>query len=85
MVPEIDRLVDQFGGTPGSGRLLELGGFPGIRYDEVEVEEPPDGESRLVFLFDGATEYLINCQSTPEERASVEEACDRALSTLKPG
>ena len=41
-----------------------------------------DGESRFTVLFDGDQEYLINCQSTPEHRDEVDEACDEALATL---
>ena len=41
-----------------------------------------DGQSRLVFLFDGELEYQINCQSTPDGRDEVESACDEALETL---
>jgi hypothetical protein len=33
-------------------------------------------------LFDGSTEYLLNCQSTPPKRSKVEDACRKALDTL---
>ena len=82
VVPEVDGLVRQLTGQPASGRTGEVGGLPAVRYDNVSLKEPPNGMSRLVFLFDQKTEYLINCQSTPSEREEVERGCDQVLSTL---
>ena len=82
VVPEVDGLVRQLTGQPASGRTGEVGGLPAIRYDDVSLKQPPNGRSRLVFLFDQRTEYLINCQSTPAEREEVDRGCDQVLSTL---
>ena len=35
-------------------------------------------------VFDGDKEYFINCQSVPDGREELDEACDRAIETLAP-
>ncbi len=80
--PQVDQLVQQLTGRPVSGQTTRVGGFPAIRYDDVALNTPPQGQSRLVFLFDGAVEYLVNCQSTPEERDAITRGCDRVLTTM---
>lgn len=82
IVPEVDSLVSQLAGEPASGRTVEVGGLPAIQYDDVDLEEPPEGKSRLVAIFDGSVEYMLNCQSTPEEREEITRGCDLALRTL---
>ena len=62
---------------------MTVGGLPGVAYDATSISEPPGGQSRLVYLFEGTTEYFINCQSTPENRGAAVEACDGVLATLK--
>lgn len=49
----------------------------------MTLDEPPQGESRLVYLFDQAVEYQLNCQSTPEKRAELNAACGQVLATLR--
>jgi hypothetical protein len=82
-VPEVDQVVSELISAPARGRVQEVGGYPSVVYDEVAVATPPNGQSRMVFLFDGKRQYFINCQSTPDRRAEVGEACDLAVSTLK--
>ena len=82
VLPEVDGLVGQLSGQPARGRIVELGGLPAVRYDDVSLTEPANGKSRLAFVFDRNSEYLINCQSTPPARAKVDDACDQALGTL---
>jgi len=78
---EFDGLIQQL--DPGvTGEAGETGGFPSLTYDAVRVPSLPDGESRLTVLFEGDQEYLLNCQSTPENRDEINAACDRALATL---
>ena len=82
-LPQIDQTVSGLVGTPTSGTAGTTGGFPSVTYEAVAIPDPPQAQSRLAFLFDGTTEYLVNCQSTPAERAEVDQACDRALATLQ--
>ena len=80
--PEADRVVSDIAGNPVSGRNATIGGLPALHY-AFDVDRPPEGYSRFTILFEGRTEYTINCQSTPEKRAEVERACRQALDTLR--
>lgn len=62
----------------------EVAGYPALEIDSVALTTPEDGESRFTILFDGIDEYLINCQSTPDEREAVDAACDAAIESLEP-
>ena len=79
---ELDGVVEQATGKEAEGRKTEVGGLPGYEYT-VGLSKPEKGESRLVFLFRDKVEYELNCQSTPEKREQIQEACDQALETLK--
>ena len=83
VMPELDGVVGQLAGGPVSGEVTEIGGLPAARYDVVTLDEPPQGESRLVYLFDQAVEYQVNCQSTPQKRTELNAACDQVLATLR--
>ena len=79
---ELDKLIGQL--EPGaSGTVGEIAGMPSVTYDSVPLETPTDGESKLVAIFDGSTEYLLNCQSTPDHREEVQAGCEQALSTVE--
>lgn len=80
---ELDGLISQVDPS-SSGQTGETGGFPSVAYDAVSVPDPPDAESRLVALFDGDQEYLLNCQSTPEHRDEIDQGCDQAIESLQP-
>ena len=79
---ELDGVVQQATGKPASGKKTEVGGLPAYEY-RTSLSKPGDGESRLIFMFDGKTEYELNCQSTPDKRDQINEACDQAVETLK--
>lgn len=80
---EFDGLMENLAPGAPEGETTELAGLPALRYTDVPVGSVEGGRSRLIVLFDGRTEYLINCQSTPEKRGEVEDACDRAVATLE--
>ena len=79
---EIDLVIGKLAGKRVSGRRVEHGGLPGYEY-AIALSRPANAVSRMVVLFDGATEYLINCQSTPPRRAALREACRKALQTIR--
>lgn len=83
VLPELDGVVSRLAGAPVSGEVTEVGGLPAAQYDVVALDEPAEGESRLVYLFDQAVEYQVNCQSTPAKRAELNAACDQALATMR--
>jgi len=78
---EVDRVISQLAGKPESGARVQYGGLPGYEY-VISIKSPPNGRSRMAVLFDQATEYLINCQSTPAKRDEIESGCRKALDTL---
>ena len=80
--PEVDGVIQQLAGTPMDGARIDVGGLPGYRY-RVPLPAPAGGVSRLYVLFDQKVEYFLNCQSTPESRDRLDQACDRALDTLR--
>jgi hypothetical protein len=78
---EIDGLAQQV--APGAeSRETEVAGLPAVELEGIEVPTVEDGESTLTAIFDGEQEYFLNCQSTPEHREEVAEACDLALETF---
>ncbi len=81
-VPEVDGIVSQFAGRPTSGTVTDIGGIPAIRYEEIALVDD-SRTSRIVFLFEGNTEYEINCQSNAEGRERINQGCDQVLSTLR--
>lgn len=78
---EVDAVIGRLARKPVSGRQVEYGGLPGYEY-ELSLTKPANGSTRMTVLFDRATEYLVNCQSTPFKRDQVEAACRKALDTL---
>lgn len=86
----LDRARKEFDGLiaaidpEAAGEAGEVGGYLSLEYEGVALSMPPEGESRLIVLFEGDQEYFLNCQSTPENREEVESACDRALETIEP-
>lgn len=79
----LDRLVSRsLAKRPAEGRPMRVGGMRGIEY-ELPLDTPENGRSRLTFVFDGAVEYELNCQSTPKGRAEISEACAQMLRTLR--
>lgn len=78
---ELDRALGSLTGKDESGKAVEFGGLPGYEYT-IDVSNPANGHSRLVFLFDGTQEDEINCQWT-DKQDEVAKGCDTVLSTLK--
>jgi len=80
---ELDGVVGDLVGTKLTGRRVDVGGLIAFRYDDVAVTQPAGGQSDLVFLFDGSTQYQLNCQSTAAHRSRMDDACQLAVDTLE--
>ena len=80
---ELDPLVAQISPGAPSGDRGKVRGFPSIEYRGLRVREIDGARTRLVALFDGDVEYLINCQSTPKRRADIDRACVQVLETVE--
>ncbi len=78
--PEVDNVMSQASGAQLSGERVTVGGFPGYVY-EFDLDEP-EVHSRMFVVFDGKTEYTLNCQSTAAKRAEITEACEQAVETF---
>ena len=79
---ELDKVLSRLAGTEASGRRIDVGGPIAFRYEIDRLQEPENGRSTIVAVFDGDKEYFINCQSVPDGREELEEACDMAIDTL---
>ena len=79
---EVDSVIGSLAGKAVSGRRVSYGGLPGYEY-RISLTKPTHVVSRMEVLFDRATEYLINCQSTAAKRASLEAGCRLALATVR--
>jgi hypothetical protein len=79
---EIDGLAKQVD-PDASSEETEVAGLPALELDGIAVPTVEEGESRLTVIFDGEQEYYLNCQSTPENREEIAEACDLALETFE--
>jgi hypothetical protein len=80
---KLDSVLSELAGTKVSGEQIDVGGMLAFRYEIGKLREPEDGHSTIVAVFDGDTEYFINCQSVPDGRDELDEACERAIETLR--
>lgn len=79
---EADQVFSQAAGEQVSGEETEVAGLPALQYD-VTIDAAEDIQTRAIAIFDGNTEYLLNCQSGAEQREVIEAACDLALETYE--
>ena len=80
---ELDPVVAQISPGAPKGDTGEIRGFPSIDYRNLDVRQIDGAETRLIALFDGDVEYLLNCQSTPKRKADIAKACQQALDTVE--
>lgn len=79
---ELDRLIAQID-SEATSTVGDTAGLPSVTFDSVAVPDPEGAESKIVAIFDGDKEYMINCQSTEDHRDDVAEGCDQALETIE--
>ncbi|MGH2905983.1 MAG: hypothetical protein ACRDKI_04350 [Solirubrobacterales bacterium] len=85
---EVDRIVKaltrQAKGSASDGKPVKFGGLPGYQY---VVHYPAGGgvklANKLTFLFRGADEFQISCQSSPSHTHELNDGCDQILESLK--
>lgn len=80
--PTIDRIIAQLDPDAGSGERITVGKYPGYQYN-ISLDRVETGKSRYTVFFDDDVEYVINCQSTDENRQAIEQACDMALQSVQ--
>lgn len=81
--PEADDLFSRLAGRPVEGKKLTIGGMPGLKY-RIKLDQPRRGRTLALMVFQGPTQYLLSCQSTPGKRAEMKKACALVVDTLKP-
>ena len=80
---ELDQVLGRLAGGEVEGERIDVGGPLAFRYEIDRLSTPEDGRSTIVVMFDGDTEYFLNCQSVPDGRAELEKACEGAIDTLR--
>lgn len=78
-----DDQISQVDSSASAGETGETAGFPSIEYASVPVTSPANGESRILLIFDGSEEFVINCQSTPDRGDELAGLCDQVHSSLE--
>jgi hypothetical protein len=81
---ELDAVLSRLSGTEVEGEPIEVGDLPSFRYELDRLDTPEDGRSTIIVILDGRNEYFLNCQSVPDERDELEQACDQMIETLEP-
>jgi uncharacterized RDD family membrane protein YckC len=84
---DVQQVFAQAGGGLQAGpEKITMAGIPGLRFQGTGITA--DGSrytSTLVFTFNGATEYFVNCQYTPAKAAEVKSACDQVVGSFQVG
>jgi uncharacterized RDD family membrane protein YckC len=79
----VQQAAEQTGGTVLAGpEEITVAGKPGLWFRLTGTHDGTPYESRLVFVFDGTTEYAINCQHTAENADEIERGCDQIIRTF---
>jgi hypothetical protein len=77
---------EQNGGTVEAGpEEITVAGMPGLRFRATGTLAGTSFESTIVFIFDGATEYNVNCQATAEWAEEIESGCEQIVRTFRVG
>jgi uncharacterized RDD family membrane protein YckC len=85
--PELDRrirqLFEQEGGTVQAGpEEITVAGKPALRFRVTGTVDGTPYKSMLQYIFDGTTEYYVNCQHTAEQAEEIERGCEQILRTF---
>jgi hypothetical protein len=82
----IQGLAKQEGGTVRAGpEEITAAGKPGLRFRGTGTLEGTPIERTIVLIFDGTTQYTLNCQHTPEWAEEIERGCEQIVRTFKVG
>jgi hypothetical protein len=83
--PTLRRFFAQERGAMKAGpQQITVGGLPGLRFQGTGTQH--DGTvvgNTLLFVFDGTTEYGIECQYTRADAGEMERACGQVMRTFK--
>jgi uncharacterized RDD family membrane protein YckC len=88
VIPELQSLARQFFGQikgsvqKGPGKST-VGGLPAVLFDGAGTVGGTRVVSTLVFIFDGGTEYYIDCQRTNAQSVNVAHGCVQVVSSFR--
>jgi uncharacterized RDD family membrane protein YckC len=81
-VHHLESLMQQAGlAVLGTPEKITMAGLPGLRFRVTET----GSASTRVFAFNGATEYVVDCQYTAAKAAEVTRACDEVVGSFHAG
>jgi uncharacterized RDD family membrane protein YckC len=85
--PEVDRVVQQiFEQTDGTVQAgpdeITVGGKPGLRASGTGTIKGTSVGLTFVFVFDGTTQYFLNCEHTAGRADEIERGCEQIVRTF---
>jgi len=82
---QIAALVEETGGSlEGNAERSTIDGLPALTYRATGITTVADEtvDSTLVLIFDGKTEYFIDCQATEDRAEEIAAGCDQVIETI---
>ncbi len=86
LIAVLDQLTAQTGSSwPGTLERRTVAGLPAFVADGVGAVGPEQQpvESRIAFVFDGTTQYFVNCQYEPAQKATILDGCEEILGSFE--
>lgn len=69
--------------TSGPSRMT-VGGLPALSFEVSAVNQSgTHTQSQLLLIFDGRTQYFLNCQYTPSGADEMKQGCDQAVESFQ--
>jgi hypothetical protein len=77
----VNSVVDQLSGKNLSTKRNVVGGLAALSAPSFQFKDKLINQ--FTFVFNGAVEYQINCQSTPANQAEIATGCKEILNSVK--
>ena len=83
LIPALASALRQAGATiQGTPAKTTMAGLPAVMFHTTGTTGGSRFLSRMVFAFNGTTEYLVNCQHTPLKAGEVGQACNEVVGSF---
>jgi hypothetical protein len=82
---QVDQQARQLKGQVTSGpSSMTVGGLPALSFEVSAVNQSGTRtQSQLLLIFDGRTQYFLNCQYTPSGADEMKHGCDQAVESFQ--
>ena len=82
---QVDQQARQLKGQVTSGpSRMTVGGLPALSFEVSAVNQSGTRtQSQLLLIFDGRTQYFLNCQYTPSGADEMKQGCDQAVESFQ--